>query len=172
VLNAASPDPEHRHRSDLTRFWHDIGRAYDHKIVDAGKEQAFWLLIAFVTTFVVVRVITHAIRAGVGPFGNVKVGGVHLHHLVPGILLLIVTGYLSNALHVRTGRTLVAALFGVGAALTLDEFALWLNLEDVYWSERGRRSIDAVIVATCLGALFVLHLGFWHDVAHAIGRVL
>jgi hypothetical protein len=165
---AAGDEPR---RSSLDRLWHDIARAYDHRIVDAGKEQAFWVLIAFVVTFLVVRTITHMIKAGRGPFGNVKVGSVHLHHLVPGILLLIVTGYLANALHVRTGRTIVAIFFGVGAALTLDEFALWLNLEDVYWTERGRRSIDAIIVAACLGSLLLLNFHFWRDVGRAFGRL-
>jgi hypothetical protein len=152
-------------------FWHDIARAYNRHIVDAGKEQTFWILIAFILTFAIVRLITHAIRSGRGPFRDISVGGKHLHHLVPGILLLIITGYLANALHVRTGRTVVAVLFGVGSALTLDEFALWLNLEDVYWSKRGRRSIDAIIIAACIGALFLLNLHFWRDVGRAIARV-
>lgn len=158
--------------SGFSRLGHEIERAYRHHIVDAGKEQAFWMLIAFIVTFLLVRLITHAIRAGRGPFSNVTVGGTHLHHLVPGIILLIVTGYLSAALHVRTGRTIVAVLFGVGAALTLDEFALWLHLEDVYWAKKGRRSIDAVIVAICLGGLLLLNFHFWHDVGVAIGRFI
>ena len=91
--------------------------------------------------------------------------------LVPGILLLIVTGYLANALHVRIGRTIVAALFGIGAALTLDEFALWLNLRDVYWAKQGRRSIDAIMTASSIGGLVVLGLGFWRDVGRAIARL-
>jgi hypothetical protein len=169
-LSAASP--VHSTDSGWTRFAHDIGRAYTRRIVDEGKEEAFWVLIAFIITFVIVRLITHAIRAGAGPVSNVKIRGVHLHHLVPGIILLIVTGYLANALHVRTGRTIVAIFFGIGAALTLDEFALWLHLEDVYWAKRGRLSIDAIIIAICLGGLILLHFSFWHDVGKAIGRVL
>jgi len=152
------------------RVWSDVGRAYRHHIVDAGKEQTFWILIAFLVTFATVRLITHAIRAGRGPFRNVSVGGRHLHHLVPGILLLLVTGFLSNALHVQSGRTVVAVFYGIGAALTLDEFALWLNLEDVYWTKRGRVSIDAIVIAGCLCALFLLHLNFWHEVGRAITR--
>jgi hypothetical protein len=160
----------HSTDSGWTRLAHDIGRAYSRRIVDEGKEQAFWVLIAFIITFIVVRAITHAIRSGVGPVSNVKVRGVHLHHLVPGIILLIITGYLANALHVRTGRTIVAVFFGIGAALTLDEFALWLHLEDVYWAKRGRLSIDAIIIAICFGGLILLHFSFWHDVGKAIGR--
>lgn len=130
------------------------------------------MLFAFLVTFLLVRALTHAIRRGRGPFGNITVKGTHLHHLVPGIVLLLITGYLGNALHVRTGRTIVATFFGVGAALTLDEFALWLHLKDVYWSKQGRRSIDAVIVATAIGGLVVLGLGFWADVGDVIRRLL
>ena len=155
----------------MSGLWTDIGHAYDRHIVHAGKEQAFWVLVSFVVTFIIVRVITHAIRSGRGPFGDMSVGGVHLHHLVPGIILLIVTGYLANALHVRTGRTIVAGLFGVGAALTLDEFALWRHLQDVYWTKQGRRSIDAIVISATLGGLLLLNFHFWRDVGNAISRV-
>ncbi len=151
-------------------FWHDIADGYRHHIVDTGKEQAFWILVAFIVTFLVVRLITHMIRAARGPFRDVKVGSTHLHHLVPGILLILVTGYLANALTFRTGRTTVAILFGVGAALTLDEFALWLLLRDVYWQREGRRSVDAVLIAAALAGLVVFGFGFWQDVFRAIGR--
>jgi hypothetical protein len=161
-----------RTRSPVHSFFDDIGHAYDHHIVREGKEQAFWMLVAFLTTFLVVRLITHAIRAGRGPFGNVSVGGLHLHHLVPGILLVLITGYLSNAIHPRAGRTTVAIFFGIGAALTLDEFALWLHLKDVYWQKQGRRSIDIVIIAATLAGLFLLGFSFWRDVVRVIHRHL
>lgn len=148
----------------------DLSRAYYRHIVLAGKEQAFWILVAFLATFVVIRAITHSIRAGRGPFRALRVGETHVHHLVPGILLLIVTGYLSNALHPRQARTTVAVFFGIGAALTLDEFALWLHLSDVYWSRHGRRSIDVVIAAAAIATLVVLGLDFWGDAAHALIR--
>jgi hypothetical protein len=149
-------------------FWDDIGRGYHRHIVLAGKEQAFWLLIGFLVTFIIVRTITHAIRGERGPFRNVAVGGLHVHHLVPGIILVLVTGYLSVAIHPRAGRTTVAILFGVGAALTLDEFALWIHLKDVYWSKQGRRSIDVVVIAATIAGLVVLGSGFWTDVINAI----
>ncbi len=89
------------------------------------------------------------IRAGIGPFHNVSSGGLHIHHLVWGILLLLVVGYLW-LIEVGTGSNWIAGvsaiLYGVGAALTLDEFALWLNLQDVYWTSTGRQSIDAVLI--------------------------
>lgn len=150
----------------------DIARGYRHHIVDDGKEQAFWVLIAFLATFIIVRVITHSIRAGRGPFGNVSIGGSHVHHMVPGIILLLITGYLANAVEARAGRTTVAIFFGIGAALTLDEFALWLHLKDVYWEKAGRRSVDIVIICAALAGLFVLGFGFWRDIARIVGEAV
>lgn len=151
-------------------FWQDFSRVYDRHIVYAGKEQAFWLLVSFLVTFSIVRMITHAIRADRGPFRNVSVKGKHLHHLVPGIILVLISGYLAVALHLRLTRTLDAIVFGIGAALTLDEFALWLNLEDVYWTKQGRDSIDIVVIAAVLASLVVLGLGFWVDVGRLLFR--
>jgi len=95
----------------FTRLAHDLDAAYQRHLVHTGKEQAFWLLIAFLLTFIVVRLITHAIRAGRGPFHNLSIGGAHLHHLVPGIILILVTGYLASALDIRTARTINAIGF-------------------------------------------------------------
>jgi hypothetical protein len=116
-----------------------------------------WMLTAFLVTFLVTRLITRAIRNGRGPFRNASVGGVHLHHEVYGIFLLLGTG--TAELTYRPGPPwlyVLAVLFGIGAALTLDEFALWLHLEDVYWSKEGRSSIDAVLVALVVGLLLLV----------------
>lgn len=95
------------------------------------------------------RGITHLIRAGIGPFHNVSSGGLHIHHLVWGILLLLVVGYIW-LIEAGSGSNLLSSItaigYGVGAALALDEFALWLNLQDVYWTGPGRESIDAVVI--------------------------
>lgn len=155
----------------MTRLLDDLVRAYHDHIVDRGKEGQFLILTAFVLTFVVVRWFTHGIRRGRRLFRNVHVAGQHIHHLVPGILLLIVTGYLAIAIHSEDGRRTVAVLYGVGAALTLDEFALWLHLRDVYWEAQGRRSVDVVIVAAGIGGLVLLGPGFWFASAHALLRV-
>jgi hypothetical protein len=149
-------------------FWHDLQSAYEVHIVHAGKEQAFWLLVSFLVTFALVRAITHAIRADRGPFHNISVKGKHFHHLVPGIILVLISGYFAAALHLRLTRTIDAMVFGIGAALTLDEFALWLNLEDVYWAKQGRDSVDAVIIAAILLSLVVLGSGFWGDLIRTV----
>lgn len=151
--------------------WSELHRAYELHIVYPGKEQAFWLLVSFLITFIIVRVVTHAIRAGRGPFRNMSVDGTHLHHLVPGIILVLISGYLAVALHLRLTRTLDAIVFGIGAALTLDEFALWLDLKDVYWAKQGRDSVDAVIIAAILASLVVLGSGFWIDLGRDIVHI-
>jgi hypothetical protein len=98
--------------------------------------------------------------------GNVETkGGTHVHHLVWGILLLLSMGYIGLSFDLGSPWfELVATGFGIGMGLTLDEFALWLNLQDVYWTEKGRQSIDAVVVTTCLLVIALLGLQFWIDV--------
>lgn len=116
-----------------------------------------WMLGAFVVTFLVTRFVTKMIRRGRGPFKDTTIGGVHIHHQVYGIFLMLAAGV--GEFTYRPGPPwleLLAALFGVGAALTLDEFALWLTLDDVYWGAEGRRSVDAVLVAAAIGLMLVL----------------
>jgi hypothetical protein len=149
----------------------DIRAAYDSGIQAPGKEIHFLVLIAFVCSFGFIRTSAHMIRAEVSWWpGNVETkGGTHIHHLVWGILLLLVCGYLGLALDPDSPwREVVAVFFGIGMGLTLDEFALWLNLEDVYWKEKGRQSIDAVIAAACLLTITLLGLNFWIDVLQAV----
>ncbi|MBA2669805.1 MAG: hypothetical protein H0U67_05480, partial [Gemmatimonadetes bacterium] len=141
----------------LSRLGTDIQRAYQHEIIDPGKQPQWFLLIAFLATFALVRFITHSIRAGrfKRVFRNVSAGGTHLHHLVPGIILMLVCGYLAIALPPGFAREPVAIGFGIGMALTLDEFALWLHLEDVYWAKEGRQSVDAVIIVATILVLIL-----------------
>ena len=116
-----------------------------------------FMLAAFVVTFLVTRLITRMIRAGRGPFRDTTVGGVHVHHQVYGIFLLLGTGALEFTYNPGPPwEQVLAAAFGIGAALTLDEFALWLRLDDVYWGAEGRRSVDAVLLATVVGLLLLL----------------
>ena len=157
----------------LASFLGDVADAYERGIVDTGKQPELFLLVAFLLSFGFIRTSAHMIRAQVSWWpGNVEVGGTHIHHMVWGILLLLIVGYVGIALEPDTPwREVIAVLFGIGAGLTLDEFALWLNLKDVYWSEQGRDSIDAVIVAGVLGALVVLGFRVWIDVATDVETV-
>jgi hypothetical protein len=89
--------------------------------------------------------------------GSVKTeGGLHVHHLVFGIVLLLAMGFALALQPPSPWLEIFAAGFGIGAGLTLDEYALWLHLEDVYWAEEGRRSVDAVVIATVLGGLLLM----------------
>jgi hypothetical protein len=151
-------------------FFDDIGRAYQVHIEAAGKEIHFLILAAFAITFGFIRTSAHLIRAQVSWWpGNVQTkGGTHIHHLVWGILLLLAMGYLGLAVDMGSPwHELTAIVFGIGMGLTLDEFALWLHLEDVYWSSEGRKSIDAVIVTASLLGISLLGLQFWIDVYEA-----
>jgi hypothetical protein len=136
-----------------------LGRIYRFHFQSERRERLFLASLGFLVTFAVVRGITAMIRAGVGPLHNVSAGGLHIHHLVWGILLLLVVGYVWLS-EIGVGSSWVASLtaiaFGVGAALTLDEFALWLNLQDVYWERQGRESVDAVVLFAAL-----LSVGIW-----------
>jgi hypothetical protein len=152
-------------------FFDDIHRAYQVHIEAAGKEIHFLILVSFAITFGFIRTSAHLIRAQVSWWpGNVQTkGGTHIHHLVWGILLLLTMGYLGLALDMGSPwLELTAIAFGIGMGLTLDEFALWLNLEDVYWSSKGRQSIDAVIVTASLLSISLIGLQFWIDVYEAV----
>ena len=154
----------------MDRLFDDIGNAWERGIGAPGKEAHVLVLLAFLASFGFIRTSAHMIRAGVSWWpGNVQTkGGTHIHHLVWGILLLMTCGYVGVAVSPDSPwQEIVAVLFGIGMGLTLDEFALWLNLSDVYWSEKGRESIDAVVVATMLLGITLVGLQFWIDVLQA-----
>ena len=133
-------------------------------IPDRPRQRMFIASVAFVITFVGVRILVELIRHNEGPFQWVTVRGHHIHHLVWGILILLLVGYgwlldlgrSHTPLSIFSSR-LMSVGFGVGAALTLDEFSIWLDLEpDAYWSDAGRLNIDAVIL---FGALLAVGAG-------------
>ena len=155
----------------MERLWDDITTAYDKDIQVPGKEAHFLILIAFVCSFSFIRFSAHMIRAQVSWWpGNVETkSGTHIHHMFWGILLLITMGYVGIATSIPDPWfELVALAFGIGMGLTMDEFALWLNLEDVYWKQKGRESIDAVVVTVALLVIALLGLRFWIDTWDAV----
>jgi len=124
---------------------------YERHFSDPRRERAFLSATGFTAAFGIARGITHAIRAGVGPFHNVSAGGRHIHHSTFGIIALLGVGYvwtyqwaIGTDRQRRWASRVSAAGYGVASALTLDEFALWLDLQDDYWDKQGRKSIDAV----------------------------
>lgn len=138
-----------------------IGLVIHQRIPDRPHRRLLLASISFFVTFLSARLLVASITHHIGPFGYVIVGGRHIHHLVWGILLLLLSGIATLA-EMGTGDTpqsiftsrLLSMSYGIGAALTLDEFALWLNLDpNAYWSRQDRESIDAVIL---FGALLAI----------------
>jgi hypothetical protein len=138
-----------------------------------------WMFLAILVTFLLTRIMTRLIRSGSGAgagLGNVRIAGNHVHHQVFGILIIIGTGIvLISQMPRGAALAAAAAIFGVGVGLTVDEFALWLHLEDVYWTDAGRKSVDAIFcVLVITGALIggadfvtgrVGTAGWWSSVA-------
>jgi hypothetical protein len=128
-------------------------------IVEPGKLALFLMLVAFIVTFLFIRLSVRMIRAGVSWWpGNVQPGGLHIHHVVFGLVFMLIGGVLAFAPVAWESPwwEIMGVLFGVGAALVLDEFALILHLDDVYWSEQGRKSIDVVVLSAALVGMLVL----------------
>jgi hypothetical protein len=133
---------------------------YKERFTESRRERLFLGSLGFFVTVLVVRGITLAIHYNVGPFHDVSMHGRHIHHMVWGILLLLIVGYCWLA-EIGTGAQgswpiagrITAMLYGVAAALILDEFALWLNLSDVYWQREGRESYEAMALFGSLLAL-------------------
>jgi hypothetical protein len=150
------------HDLDLFRFI----PGYSEHIVGDGKEPVLLLLLAFLITFLLTRLYTRLAR--VYGWGSGSVHGVHLHHMVVGIVMVLVTGTVAIAVWpTGVGRDVIAVFFGIGAALILDEFALSLYLQDVYWSPEGRTSVDATAMGVMLAGLLMVGVSpFGVDNAH------
>lgn len=131
---------------------------YTSSIYDAGREPAFVMLLAFIITFICARGYTRLAR--IYGWGSASFDGVHTHHLVFGVILVLLAGGLMFGFTPEPGifYLLLAAMFGAGAALVLDEYALIFHLQDVYWENEGRTSITAVILAVAFGSLFLLRV--------------
>ena len=160
-------------------------------VVAPGRIPLMWCLIAFILTFFVTRTIVRYIRRNADntaprkwwqPRNISGAGGLHIHHVVIGVVLVLVSGVAMVTMAVDGGIvefTAAAIFFGIGAALVLDEFALILHLQDVYWSEDGRTSVDAVFVAVAVAGLLVLgfnplsffDIGIWRDDDNVVARV-
>jgi hypothetical protein len=134
----------------MLSWWH-------RDVIAAGKLPLMLCFLSFVVTFASTRTITRLIRDGRGPFRNVSVGGTHVHHSVPGIILLMIGAFTAVGGPGTLGwRSFSAVAVGIGTSLVLDEFAMILPLQDVYWSGEGQLSVEAVsLVAACLGLALV-----------------
>ena len=153
----------------------ELRSLYGKHFGDRRAERRLFSTGSFFLTFAATRAVTHAIRAERGPFKNVKgPGGRHIHHMTFGIAGLLSVGYLwmleIGIAEAGRASRITSSVYGSGAALTLDEFALWLNLEDVYWAKQGRESIDAVVLFGSLLSLSVLGKDFLKDLLREARR--
>jgi hypothetical protein len=160
--------------SIFSDFWND-------QLVEHDRQWLFLVLLGFVGSFAFIRLSTRLMRSPRVPWwpgSVVSEGGVHLHHLVFGIVTMMVAGTISFAgFTTSPWYEICAFLFGIGIGLTLDEFALWVYLDDVYWAEEGRSSIDAAVIATGLMGVVLLGVRPIGDVSTAsaadiVGAVL
>jgi hypothetical protein len=155
-----------------------------HFANDAHQERALLSAVGFTSAFATCRGITHAIRAGVGPFHDISSGGTHIHHSTPGIFGLLGIGFLwaqgiftGHDAPPRWGSRVTATTYGIAAALTLDEFALWLDLHDDYWNDKGRKSVDAAIIFGGLLSIAVIgsealdELGYLPRITKALSKL-
>jgi hypothetical protein len=152
----------------------DLRSLYYKHFGDRRRERQLFSTGAFFVSFATVRAITHAIRAERGPFKNITAEGHHIHHMTFGITGLLSVGYLwlleVGVDERRRSSRVTSAVFGTSAALTLDEFALWLNLEDDYWTKQGRESIDVIVLFGSLLTLSVLGKGFLPELVRLVWR--
>ena len=152
-----------------------VAELFREHIPDRPKRRLFLAAIGFFVVFAVARTLAYANFHKIGPFHDIYIRGRHIHHLVWGILILLGVGFgwLQGIGAGGENSSLVASrlmsfLYGAGAALTLDEFALWLNLEDVYWAREGRASIDAIVL---FGTFLIIALyggRFFHAVVNEL----
>jgi hypothetical protein len=139
--------------SFVSDFWNE-------HILANNRQGVFLVLVGFILSFAFIRMSTRLMRSPKVPWwpgSVVSDSGVHLHHLVFGIVTMMIAGTLGFAAHGESPYAEICGfLFGVGAGLTIDEFALWVYLDDVYWAEEGRSSIDATVIAAAAMALVVM----------------
>ena len=141
-----------------------VGESYQAHI-DYKREAAIRLWLSFIAMFAFLRGLTYGIRFHLLPVRNVVTSsGLHIHHFVWGILILLVIGFLALVLDQPRWHPWLAIGFGFGAALVIDEYALWLNLRDVYWAREGRASVDLAIMVAALLGLYYAADRFWRDI--------
>jgi hypothetical protein len=156
-----------------------LHRVYQSQLAESRRERLFLASVGYFAAALVVRAITIAIHNHIGPFHDVAMHGRHIHHLVWGIALLMIAGYAwlvqvgAGAAHSNVwAARAVCMAYGVGAALTLDEFALWLNLRDVYWEREGRESFEAMALFAAVLATGIFGHPFFRGIAREFAAII
>lgn len=176
MANHGVDEGQHKGPAKEERF--AVGAAYRRYFENPRRERAFLHAAGFTIGFAGCRLVTHAIRAQRGPFKNLSIGGRHLHHSTPGIIGQITLGYLwtwqlaiGADPNKRAASRAASLTAGLATALTLDEFALWFDLQDDYWTTQGRKSIDAVVLFWGLSAMGLSGRGLLHECGRALRDV-
>lgn len=146
-----------------------MGGFYYRLIAKHKRRMSFAILASFLLTFVIVRVYVGLGKIGFIEDPNLYIRGYHIHHLNYGIFILAISGLLALFFLNTKNRLRIGVLYGIGLALTFDEFGMWLKLEDDYWS---RLSYDAIIIITVIFASMVYLPSFWHKLIDHIQRWL
>jgi hypothetical protein len=169
------PARGHYRRAELRNRRRELGdrvRTAYREEVDRTHRSLLNAAVAFAFTFGLVRLLTYGIREDWLPWGNVVAGDVHIHHYVWGVALLLVIGLVSLVIDSPRLNPLLGAVYGVAAALVIDEFALLLNLRDVYWSTEGRISVDLALGTIALAAIYFAATSFWRRLGRELLRDL
>jgi hypothetical protein len=148
-----------------------LARVYKKHIQDKKEEPRFLILTSFLITFIVARLTVYGIMNHVlpKPFGFFYLDGTHIHHLVYGVILLLVAGFIRIPQFGKSFVRFSSVLYGVGAALTLDEFSLLIHFNpNVYFGPQGRISLDVAFIFLLFCLAFLWHGKFWHHVAGEI----
>src|SRR4051794_32794009 len=162
---AAAPEGHEKHLPERVR------EAYREE-VDRTHESLLNAALAFTLTFGSLRGLTYAMKYDLVPWGNIVAGGVHLHHYVWGVMLLLLVGMVSLIVDSPRYNPVLGILYGVGTALVVDEFALLLNLRDVYWTNEGRISIDVALTTIAVALVYFLAKAFWRRLGRELMRSL
>lgn len=153
------------------RYFARIHNTYNRYIRNRREEPRFLMLTSFLITFLTARFIVYSISGTSVPklvFSNIYIGDIHVHHLVFGIFLLLIAGLIRIPQFDKSLLRVSSIIYGMGAALTLDEFALWLRFDpDSYFGREGRISIDAVVIFTLILLMTFFHGRFWRKVIYA-----
>jgi hypothetical protein len=150
---------------------HDAGETH----LNFRRRSSLRLLTSFLITFLLIRLLTYSIHNNLGPFHDIVIGGgsggtIHIHHYMWGLFLIAICGFLALSLDAAKWHPWLAIPFGIGLALVLDEFALLLQLKDVYWAQQGRISVDIGVVVAAGLLLYYLGQCYWHDVVSELKR--
>jgi hypothetical protein len=156
------------HHSELVDH---VREAYSEE-VDRTHQSLLMAWVAFGATFGLLRALTYAIRQDLLPWGNVVAGDVHLHHYLWGVGLLLLVGLVSLIVDTPRYNPWLGTAYGVGAALVIDEFALLLNLEDVYWEDEGQISVTVALAFVFVLGCYLLAASFWRRLGREVGSQL